>query len=96
MNYRMIINIIAKIAVVEAVFMLPALAISAFSGEVGATRGFLLSLAIMAALSGILFGLCRKAGKLFGAREGLVCVGISWVVLSLLGCLPFWFSREIP
>jgi len=87
---------IAQIVAIEAVFMLPALAISAFSGEVGATRGFLLSLAIMAALSGILFGLCRKAGKLFGAREGLVCVGISWVVLSLLGCLPFWFSREIP
>ena len=25
-----------------------------------------------------------------------MCVGLSWMVLSLLGCLPFWFSREIP
>jgi trk system potassium uptake protein TrkH len=26
----------------------------------------------------------------------MVCVGISWVVLSLFGCLPFVISREIP
>ena len=40
--------------------------------------------------------LCRKAGKLFGAREGLVCVGFSWIVLSLLGCIPFVISGAIP
>ena len=26
----------------------------------------------------------------------LVCVGVSWIIMSLLGCLPFWLSREIP
>ena len=26
----------------------------------------------------------------------MFCVGISWIVLSLFGCLPFFISREIP
>lgn len=26
----------------------------------------------------------------------MVCVGISWIVLSLMGALPFYISREIP
>ena len=26
----------------------------------------------------------------------MVCVGLAWIVMSLLGCLPFWISREIP
>ena len=30
------------------------------------------------------------------ARDGLVCVGLSWIVMSLFGCLPFWLSGEIP
>jgi trk system potassium uptake protein TrkH len=50
----------------------------------------------MLVLGGILFLFCRKAGKLFGAREGLVCVSFSWLVLSLLGCLPFFLSGQIP
>ena len=96
MNYRMMGRFIAQIIGVEAVFMLPALGISLFFGETAAAQGFLYTLAIMLVCAGILFGLCRKAGRLFGAREGMVCVSISWVVLSLLGALPFCLSGEIP
>ena len=39
---------------------------------------------------------CNHCSKAFYAREGLVCVGISWIVMSLLGALPFYISREIP
>ncbi len=96
MNFKMIGRFLSQIIAIEAVFMLPAIAISLGNGETDALRGFLLTLAIMLLLAGVLFLLCRRAGKLFGAREGLICVSFSWIVLSLLGCLPFWFSREIP
>ncbi len=33
---------------------------------------------------------------MFYGKEGLVCVGLSWLVMSLLGCLPFYFSGAIP
>ena len=96
MNYKMMGRFIAQIILIEMVFLLPALAISLGYGEQDAIYGFLCTLAIMAVLSGLLFLICRKSGRLFGAREGLVCVGLSWIVLSLLGCLPFFLSGRIP
>lgn len=81
---------------VEAVFMIPALLISIFHEESEAVFGFLTSMVITVVTSALLYLICRKAKKGFYAREGLVCVGASWVVMSLLGCLPFYFSGEIP
>ena len=96
MNFKMIGRFLAQIIAMEAVFMIPALGISLGYGETNAVRGFLMAMVISICLAGLLFLFCRKAGRLFGAREGLVCVSFSWIALSLLGCLPFWFSREIP
>jgi len=96
MNYKMMGRFIARIIAIEGIFLLPALAISLFGQEWDAVRGFIYTLAIIAAFSGLLFLLCRKAGRLFGAREGLVCVGASWIALSILGCLPFFLSGSIP
>jgi len=87
---------ISRILLVEAVFMIPALLISIFHEETAAVHGFLTGMVITVATASLLYLICRKAKKGFYAREGLVCVGASWVVMSLLGCLPFYFSREIP
>ena len=96
MNVKMMGKFISQIIIIEAVFMIPALIISMCYGESAAVRGFLVTLAVMLLLSGGLYLFCRKAGRLFGAREGLVCVGFSWIVLSLLGCIPFVLSGNIP
>ena len=96
MNVKMMGKFISQIIAIEAVFMLPALIISLCCGETAAVNGFLLTLCIMLLVDGVLYFICRKAGSLFGAREGLVCVGFSWIILSLLGCLPFVFSGNIP
>ena len=96
MNYKMMGRFIAQIILIEMAFLLPALIISLVGSEQDGIFGFLCTLAIMAVLSGILFLICRKSGRLFGAREGLVCVGLSWITLSLLGCLPFFLSGRIP
>ena len=96
MNFKMMGRFIAQILALEAVFILPALCISLGNGERHAVYGFLWTLGIIAVIAGGVYLLCRKAGKLFGAREGLVCVGFSWMALSLFGCLPFWLSGTIP
>ena len=91
MNYRMMGKFISRILMVEAVFMIPA---SPFGISkllcllIPATRMFFLSFNCFRGSSQCL----GKAKKGFYAREGLVCVGASWVVMSLLGCLPFYFS----
>ena len=96
MNFKMMGRFIAQIISIEAIFMLPALGISLFSGEQNAAIAFAYSIGIILALGAILFALCRKAGRVFGAREGLVCVALGWASLSILGSLPFYISREIP
>lgn len=89
-------HFLAQILSIEGIFMLPALGISLYCGEMAAFRGFLDTLLLIVGIVLVLFLLCRGAPSAFRAREGLVCVGISWIVLSLVGCLPFYISREIP
>lgn len=96
MNYKMIGRFIGKILLIEAVFMLPAYGISIFQHEVEAARAFLVTILMTLFAGGILVGLNRGTRKGFHAREGLVCVGISWIVLGLFGACPFFLSGEIP
>ena len=97
MNYKMMGRFIAQILALEAVFMVPALLISVAGDEQPAIHGFVLSIAItLAAAGGLYLGSKGAERDGFYAKEGLVCVGVSWIVLSLTGCLPFFLSGEIP
>ena len=96
MNYKMMGRFLAQILAIEGFFMIPALGISFFCGDSMAVKGFLFTMLIITALVAVLATLCRGAPSAFRAREGLVCVGLSWIVLSAVGCLPFYISREIP
>ena len=95
MNVKMMGRFIAQIIAIEAVFMVPALLISVGYGEGPAIRAFLITIGMMIVLAGVLFSLCRRAGRLFGAREGLTCVALSWIVMSLLGALPFVLCGQV-
>jgi len=96
MNFKMMGRFLAQILSIEGIFMVPALCISLYCGDSMAVKGFLFSIAAIVVLTAILFLICRGAPSAFYAREGLVCVGLSWIVLSAVGCLPFYVSREIP
>jgi len=96
MNYKMMGRFIAQILTIEGLFMIPALILALVFGEIGAMYAFLYTLGAIAVTVLVLKALCRGAPSAFYAKEGLVCVGVSWIVMSLFGCLPFWISREIP
>ena len=96
MNYKMMGKFMAQILMVEAVFMIPAALISLGYSEYNAMWSFLVTVGVTALSSLILHLLSRGAPSAFYAKEGLVCVGLSWIVMSLFGCLPFYLSREIP
>ena len=95
MNLKMMGRFIAQIIAVEAAFMLPALLISLGYGEDPAVKAFGITIGITLALAGILYAICHRAPKLFGARDGLACVSLSWIVMSLLGALPFVLCGQI-
>ena len=96
MNYKMMGRFLAQILSLEGVLMLPALGISMYCGDTPASKGFLIAIAVAVLVSLVLFRICRGAPSAFYAKEGFVCVAVSWIGLSLVGCLPFYLSGEIP
>ncbi len=96
MNYKMMGRFFSLILAGEAIFMIPALGISLYDGTHNVTQAYLITIGILAAIAGILALLCRGAKRNFFTKEGMVCVGLCWVFMSFLGCLPFFLSGEIP
>lgn len=76
--------------------MVPAMLISLYEGEFASVRAFMWTLAAIVLLVVLLMWLCKGSKNKFYAKEGLACVGISWIVMSFLGCLPFFISGTIP
>ncbi|MCI6499368.1 MAG: TrkH family potassium uptake protein [Lachnospiraceae bacterium] len=96
MNYRKINKFLSEILILVAIAMLPSTFICLFDGETKVALSFLYSILIAVVLSVILKFISRKQSGGFHSREGLVCVSLSWILISLIGCLPFFFSRQIP
>ncbi|MBR3894031.1 MAG: TrkH family potassium uptake protein [Clostridia bacterium] len=96
MNYKMIGRLLSLILTVEAIFMIPAWGICLADGADVAARAFLIAIGLCLAVAALLYLFSRGAKRNFFAKEGLFCVGFSWVLMSVFGCLPFWLSGEIP
>ncbi len=96
MNYKMMGKFIGLLLMVESIFMLPALLISLCRQERSSAMAFTAAIVILWGLGMLLRLFCRGAKKSFFAKEGLVCVGLGWLIMSLLGCLPFFLSGAIP
>ena len=96
MNFRVVSHTIGLILLVEMAFMLPSLAWCWVDGEGGVALAFAVSLALMGLAAAALLLAGRRAKGGFFAQEAFVTVGLCWVVMSLLGCLPFYLSGQIP
>ncbi len=96
MNYRMVFNLVGKIITTEAALLaLPAF-IAVYYKEYTSLYAFLIAMAV-AALVGLFLILCFKTkNKEIYAGEGFVSVSLAWIMLSLIGCLPFMISGAIP
>ena len=98
MNKRMILYIIGKLLIVVALLMvLPLIASIIYHFTNGENLNLLAFVIPMALLVGLGFFLSFKKPKdnnIF-AREGFVLVGLSWIIISLFGALPFVISGEI-
>ncbi len=96
MNYKIIGRFNSMFLAATAIFMIPAIFVSMAYGETKTANAFLISFAVISIVSGSLFLATKNAKKDFYAKEGLVCVGTSWISMSILGCLPFIISGTIP
>lgn len=95
MNYRMLRYITGQLLIAEGALMAIPLIASLCYGEFGMLHAFLVPMVILLLL-GVLFSLKKPENNALRAQDGFVVVGLSWIVMSAFGCLPFIISGLIP
>ncbi len=94
MNYRIISSILSRILAIEAGLLLAPTAVAAVYGE--SLSPFLWTILISLLAAAVLYLIGRKHTGTLHPREGFVSVTLSWLVISLVGALPFVYSGAIP
>lgn len=94
MNYSIIRYILCRVLEFAALFMTLPFLVGIFNKEASAVWfGVVIVCCLIVGLIGKHF---KPKSKVFYAKEGFVTVSLSWILLSLVGALPFYLSGEIP
>ena len=94
MNKGIIVYILGWILKLEAVLLLlPSVTAVIYREPV---LVYYLGVAAVCAVLGFFLSHKKPQSHIFFAKEGFVTVSLSWIVLSIFGCLPFFLSGEVP
>lgn len=94
MNVSIIRRILGYVLILEAVMLILPCIVALIYGE-SEVKAFIITAALCLAV-GAAIGLKKPRDNVFYLKEGCVATGMSWIVLSLFGCLPFVISGAIP
>lgn len=95
MNKRSIIYILGWVLIVESVAMQIGTVTSLIYGEKEAI--FFVATGVVCAILGVLAVKVKKPKNMvLYQKAGFAATALSWILLSLAGCMPFWLSGEIP
>ena len=93
MNYRVVLNILGKVLLAEALLLTLPMAAALWYDE--SALPFLYTMLPLLLIGVVLNHIKPRSSDLF-AREGFVVVGLSWLLMSAFGALPFVLSGDIP
>lgn len=96
MNIKMIFSTLGKLTISEAVLMVFPLIVSLIYGEMLTALAFLISIGIAAAVGFALYLSFKTKNKLIYAKEGFIIVAFSWLIMSMIGAVPFVINGDIP
>lgn len=88
-------KLLGRLMLIEAALMLPALLISLLYGQQD-TMAFVYAILITAAAGAVPAFLFKPDRNDLNPKDGIAVAGLSWIVLSFFGALPFWLSGAIP
>lgn len=95
MNRKMIFYMLGQMSLLEAGLMLLPLLVSFIYGE-ACWSAFLQAIVVALVLGLALMFIFKPENKVIYAKEGFIIVAFAWILMSLIGALPFTFSGEIP
>lgn len=93
MNYKMLGKFLGLALFIEAGLLVFPLLVALIYRE--SITPFLITAAILA-VAALPTRLLKPDNKRFYAKDGFVCVALSWILLSVFGALPFVISGAIP
>ena len=94
MNRRMICYLTGRVLIVEGVLMVLSVIVGLIYKE---TMTWVFAPAIATAvIFGVLLSFKKPKNTDIYAREGMFVVAASWILMSLIGALPFWFTGQLP
>ncbi|MDF9823873.1 trk system potassium uptake protein TrkH [Breznakia sp. PF5-3] len=94
MNYSIVKYILGWVLRLESICMIFPL-VTALIYQESSGVAFLITIAICATL-GYLLSMKKPKNTSFRMRDGFATVALSWIILSIMGALPFIISGEIP
>jgi trk system potassium uptake protein TrkH len=94
MNSLIVLRTLGMLLLCEAVTMLPSVIVALIYGE-NAVFAFLISMTITAAIGLALFSI-RVRNKIIRYKEGFAIVSFGWLMVSILGALPFLLTGALP
>lgn len=94
LNWAMIGNVLGMVLVAQACLMILPVIVDLIYHE-GIYDSYLIVIAICLVLG---YVLTRKKARVnsYFAKDGMIAVGLAWIVVSFFGGLPFYLSNEIP
>ena len=95
MNYAVVFRLLGYILMIEGALLLLPAATSLLYGEWMVLGVFLLTAAVSAAIGFLLKGI-KPRSKVFYMREGFAATALSWIVISVVGAVPFVLTGCIP
>ena len=95
MNKRIIVYILGWVLIIEGAAMQIATVTSFIYGEHEGLY-FLFTGAASAVLGFLAIKIKKPKNMVLYQKAGFAATALSWIMMSLVGCLPFWLSGEIP
>ncbi len=95
MNYAIVFRLLGYIFLCEGALLLLPAATSLIYGE-WMVMGVFLAVAFFCVVVGLLLKGIKPSSKVFYMREGFACTALSWVVISIVGAVPFVLTGCIP
>lgn len=94
MNFASILYILGKLIEIEGLlFAAPALVSLFYREKQGVVY---LAAAVFCFIFGRLVTIRKHQEQMYYAKEGFISVALGWIIMSVVGCLPFVITREIP
>lgn len=95
MSYKTIASYVGKILLLSAFFYIVPCLVALIYGEYAQIPALAAASLVALAAGGVLL-LFREKGRKLRTKESLVVVGLSWILISAIGALPFFLDGCIP